>query len=316
MKRLARNPMRFEPIELFTAVSREHNYKIEAEGDVDSFLAHLGESLKASLKNQTMLNGKRIESLFAHVAGALGHCKLIKKEDSGDIFSDTQDIQAPDYSIVLKDGTRLLVEVKNYHEPNPTKMFSLKRDYVEKLERYASLQDANLKIAIYYSRTNNWTLLSKSSFTRKGNNYLIDIHSAFAKNEMKILGDRLICALPNLEIEFLASNQSEVVELKRFNGGIEFSDMRIFCAGNEVIDPKEKQIALYLIRFGRWKHKGPIMRRNSNQQLLIRYEFSPQGYKEQVTGHKIIGDLSSMVSIAYNEHTVYQKKNSFAGCES
>lgn len=119
---MPRNPLKFDPIELFTAVSRDNDYKIEEEKDIDDFLDKVGKSLKSSLKNQNLLNGKRVEALFAHVAGALGQCVMVKQEDSGAIFAAGMNVQAPDYSIALNDGTRFLVDVKklsNEQQPQP-----------------------------------------------------------------------------------------------------------------------------------------------------------------------------------------------------
>ena len=112
MKRVKRNPEKFEVIDLFTAMGREHGYKLSVDGDADDFIKRIGDSLNASKENPNILYGKRVESLFAHVAGALGNCKLIKQEDSGDAFSIEENIQAPDYKVILKDGSQYFIEVK------------------------------------------------------------------------------------------------------------------------------------------------------------------------------------------------------------
>ena len=117
MKRIKRNPEKFEVIDLFTALGREHGYKLSVKEDVEDFIDRIGSSLKASQENPNLLHGKRVESLFAHVAGALGNCRLIKQEDSGEAFTTENNIQAPDYKVVLNDGSQYFIEVKNCGNP-------------------------------------------------------------------------------------------------------------------------------------------------------------------------------------------------------
>ena len=113
MKRRSEIPRSSTRVELFTAIGRDRGYSITADSDVDDFVERVGRSLKSSQTNPTLLHGKRTEALFAHVAGALGRCRLIKQEDSGSVFIDGQDIEIPDYRLILNDGSIYFVEVKN-----------------------------------------------------------------------------------------------------------------------------------------------------------------------------------------------------------
>ena len=78
MKRKKRNPERFDPIELFTAIGRDLGYTLDTEGRRD-FLGTWGLSEGIDL-DPSMLHGKRAEAMFAHVAGAMGRCRLIKRK--------------------------------------------------------------------------------------------------------------------------------------------------------------------------------------------------------------------------------------------
>ncbi|MDR0189780.1 hypothetical protein RCO22_12595 [Pseudomonas yamanorum] len=308
MKRLPRKPLKFDPIELFTAIARDSDYKIEAAGDHADFLARVGDSLKAAADDQRLLHGKRIESLFAHVAGALGQCAMVKQEDSGAIFAAGKNIQAPDYSIVLKDGSRYMIEVKNCHHGDFKDNYILKRDYVERLENYAALQGTTIKFAIYFSRINKWTLLSTSSLTPHNSKYTINIIEAIAKNEMITLGDRMIGTKPDLSIELIASKEKDSFITQNGQASFTVGDVKLYSEGNEIQDHKEKSIAYYLVRFGNWVTDTPNAIMDGNRVISVRYDFCPYGEWDEEAGFAIVGDFSSMVSSAYHEQTVYEQK--------
>ena len=204
MKRVKRNPEKFEVIDLFTAMGREHGYKLTVEEDAKDFIERIGKSLKASKANPNLLSGKRVESLFAPVAGALGNCSLIKQEDSGEVFSTEQNIQAPDYKVILKDGSQYFIEVKNCHFSNLKSFYPFNKTYIEKLENYADLHATPLLFAVYFSHQNKWTLLSKSSLIEQKNRYVTDFLNSISQNEMSLLGDRTIGTEPDLIVELIA----------------------------------------------------------------------------------------------------------------
>ncbi len=202
MKRVKRDPAKFDAIELYTSVGRDRGYKLNVPGDIESFLDTMKGSLQASQTNPLLLHGKRAEALFAQVAGALGQCKFIKKEDSGDIFTAGGNIIAPDYRIVLADGTGLLVEVKNFYIKSVDGEFTLPAETIEGLQQYAEINGLPLKIAIYFSNVNMWVLLPKAAFKKVGKHFSISFVQAVAVNEMALLGDRTIATLPRLSLEF------------------------------------------------------------------------------------------------------------------
>lgn len=71
MKRIARDPEKFEVIDLFDAISQKRDLKLGDEESERIFL----ESIKTSLgryKTPILLHGRRVEAMFGHVAAALG----------------------------------------------------------------------------------------------------------------------------------------------------------------------------------------------------------------------------------------------------
>lgn len=306
MKRIKRNPEKFEVIDLFTALGREHGYKLAVKEHEEDFIERIGNSLKASQENPTLLHGKRVESLFAHVAGALGNCRLIKQEDSGEAFTTESNIQAPDYKVVLSDGSQYFIEVKNCHFPNVKSPYPFKKDYLEKVESYAELHGTQLLFAIYFSRHNKWVLLRKESLSEQKNRYVTDFVNAMAKNEMSILGDRMIATEPNLSIDLVADPSQEATVNEQGEANFIIGGVKIYSAEREITDDLEKSIAFYLMRFGTWSEGDAEAIYNDGNFTGVRFtatpDFSPE---EQV--FSMIGELSSMVSSSYGEQTIYER---------
>jgi len=126
LKRLIRKPETFDLVDLYSAVSRNEDYKINVPSDSEAFQKVLSASLKAAFAKPNLIHGKRVEAMFAHVLGALGESHMIKQEDNGEVFSETEGIEIPDYRVATKDGRLLLVEVKNFHMKSFHQRFTLK----------------------------------------------------------------------------------------------------------------------------------------------------------------------------------------------
>ncbi len=306
MKRVKRNAEKFEVIDLFTAMGREHGYKLSVKEDYNDFMERISKSLKSSQENPILIHGKRVESLFAHVAGALGKCRLIKQEDSGETFSTEENIQAPDYKVVLNDGKQYFIEVKNCHFPNVKSPYPLKKTYLEKLENYADLHAIPLLIAIYFSRNNKWVLLSKSSLLEHKKKYTIDYINAIAKSEMSLLGDRTIATEPDLGIEFIADLSKDATVSDEGKTNFIIGEVKLYCAGQEITDDLEKSIAFYLMRFGNWNENKPEGIFDKGIFIGAKYTFSPD-FPPEEQRFAMVGELSSMISYSYSEQTVYEK---------
>lgn len=306
MKRINRNPEKFEVIDLFTALGREHGYKLGVEGDINDFIERIGSSLKTSQNNPNLLYGKRVESLFAHVAGALGNCSLIKQEDSGEVFTSKQGVQAPDYKLILNDGSQYFVEVKNCHFPNIKSPYPIRKDYLKKLETYAELHNTPLLFAIYFSCHNKWFLLRKESLIEQKNKYVTDFINAMAKNEMSLLGDRTIGTEPDLSIELLADRSQEATVKEDGEANFVIGDVKIYSSDREVTDDVEKSIAFYLMRFGTWSGNDAEGIFEESELLGVKLMCSPDFPPEEQL-FSMIGELSSMISSSYAEQTIYKK---------
>lgn len=310
MKRLVRNPGKFDVIEVFAAFSREHGYNIRSAEDTETFLQQFRESLKASQENLILLHGKRIEACFGQVAAGLHGCSIIKNEDTGDVISDDADMLLPDYRLVLKDGRQIFVEVKNCNLPNPTSKYLLHNDYVAKLQRYSSLNGVPLYFAIYYRCIRAWTLLPVSSFIELKKKYQTTPIHSLANNEMVLIGDVAIGTKPPLVFELVADDAHDAsVDEENFARFI-CGDVKMYCDGKEITDVEEKKIAFYLMRFGQWECGEPEGIIDDKGKLSsVRFTFCPESLEDfKRNGFAMFGSLSSMITEAYNEHTVYEKQ--------
>ena len=305
MKRLARDAGKFEAVDLFTAVARDKNFNIGNSKDLDSFVSGIRESLERSHATPTLLYGKRVEALFAQMAGALGECKFIKSEDAGEMFSEDGELQAPDYRLILKDGRTILVEVKNCHNDIFTKPFVLRKPYFLKLEKYAEMHGVQLKVAVFFSQINQWCLLSKRAFKEKGQSLEITFPNALAKSEMgELLGDTSYGTLPELKIELFTGEGD--VQTKNDDGmtAIVFRKLKIYCVGREIHDEHEKNIAFYLMRFGDWEHHDEQLVENGR---LLAWTFTCRpSDRSEGQEFEIIGFQSRMISAAFAEHTLHE----------
>lgn len=306
MKRIKSDPERFDALEMYAKVSSAHGYKIGVDGDEVDFIERVAKSLKNALDSQTMIHGKRTEAMFAHVAGGLGNCELIKQEDSGASFVNSDAVAVPDYRIVTKAGEIMLVEVKNFRMRSFDRFYTMQKRYLAKLQRYADINKIPLKFAIYFSGVNQWILLSPSSFIDAGKTVRIDFAHAIARNEMAVLGDRMICTLPPLTMTFEGDIDDERSKIDT-NGQALFTIRKInmACDGNLIEDDVEQQIAFYLMRYGSWISDGTPAEVVDGKLKSFQFLFAP-AEEEEISDQpfRSMGNLSSMVSTAFQELTI------------
>ncbi|HGM5472952.1 TPA: hypothetical protein ACKP1C_000140 [Serratia marcescens] len=310
MKRMPRNPGKFEALEAFTSFSRIHDFKLKSPEDTDKFLEMFGESFKASQENPTLLHGKHKEILFGHLASGLGKCRLVKTEDTGEVISDDSDIALPDYRLILNDGRQIFVEVKNCNQPNVKSLFNLQKSYVEKLQRYGELNGVPVYFAIYYRIMRIWTLLPISSFIEHKKKYSTNAIHSYANSELSMLGDLTIGTKPPLIFELVADQSRDVILNENDQASFIIGGVKIYSGDVEIEDPQEKTIAFNLMRFGRWDCGEAEGVMGENDKLhSVRYTFNPDSLESyEKSGFDIIGSLSSMITSAFNEQTIYENK--------
>lgn len=310
MKRIIRNPEKYTPLEVFSDFSRIEGYKLHVEEDFDAFMTRFGELLKASQTNEVLVHGKRVEALFGNLAAGLGGCKFIKSEDAGDSFAADADIQPPDYKLILNDGTHIFVEVKNCNQTKPKSSVLLHKENIDKVERYGQLHGIPVYYAIYYRCINRWAMLPQSAFIELERKYATNLIHSLANNTMGMLGDLMIGTRPDLVFELIADKNKEALIDENNKAHFTIGDVKIYCDENEVDDPHEKKMAFYFMRFGDWGcGEGEAILGENGELHSVIYTFKPETYENtKLNGFDFIGNLSSMITTAFKELTVDDRK--------
>lgn len=301
VKKFKRNAEVFDTLELFSNLASQYGYDLRDPATTDDFANKVRQSIEKSKSTKTMLHGKRTESSFAYVVGALGQTVLLHQEDAGEIFYIGEDIQPPDYRLTLANGKQLFVEVKNCHDSHDDAIFKIYKKYYQKLARYSELNKVELKIAVLFSRWNVWCLLSINDFEDRGEHYQINMLSAIKQNGMAELGDLMIGTAPDLELRML-TNPDEASEIDARGKALFITrKIKIYSRGIEIENAFEKNLAFFFIRFGEWEEREYVQIVENNRLIGMRFVFSP---REQVEPNfAFIGTLSKMVTIAYKGST-------------
>jgi hypothetical protein len=300
MKRIRRDPGKFEVLNLFACLGRREGLVLGDKQSEKNFLNSISASLLRNKDNQALLHGLQTEDIFQHVAASLGKCLLIKKEDTGEPLANTENIQPPDYLFVMSDKSRFLIEVKNCNKKSPPCVFSLKEAYVDKLLRYTDLVDNELKIAIYWSAWNLWTLIRPSQFECSNGKYSITMPKAMQINEMNILGDFSVGTTPPLVFRIVADKNNPrsvgADSLVNFTIG----RIELLCGDTEIKDKSEQQYAFYFMLYCNWQSSEPKATIEDNRLVSIDYVIESHE-RTQGQNFEFLGFMSSMISRQYRE---------------
>ena len=240
-----RKPTKYDALSVFGAWGQDERIAITQKGAIAKFARFLEQSLKESLASDTMLYGNRTQLLFEAMVANLGAVQLVKSEDAGDVYSLDPLLEIPDTRVVLADGRNILVETKNRHA-TPTKPYRMKADYLDGLARYAKLVGCELRIAIFWSHGQKWTLVPASAFKPDGKFVQIGLGDAFMSNDMGLLGDKLIgCRFPVTIRAF--------VEKKAGKSHTRLDRYRYFIHYREITTEREKRLLFFLMIWGEWE---------------------------------------------------------------
>jgi hypothetical protein len=299
---IERNPTKFETLTLFRTLSRKEDYTFTDPDTSLRFFETLKAEFEKAKNNSQLLYGLRTEMMFGYIAAALGWCSLVKQEDAGTIYFSESDLTLPDYRVVLNNGEEFFIEVENKFQKYPVQACYFKKGYINKIRRYAELFGKGLKIAVYWSLWNIWTLTSIADLAYNGKNYCLSFADAINYNEMSIIGDSYIGTVPPLAMKIIADpTKPQVIGS---DGSIKFitRTWEFYCGGTKIEDVNESGLAWILMSFGNWRDSDPIVVENGNQVISIEYKYEP----EETTpnqGFEIVGTLSGMLSRYFKSST-------------
>jgi len=291
-----------QSIDLFRMLAQQEGYTLSDPESAEKFISKLGEEFTRAKSNPIMLHGFRVQAMFEYVATSLGKCAIVKTEDAGGLHTTDPNIKVPDLRVLLVDGQEFFVEVKNFYQSSPFEEYRIKKGYLDRLQRYAALFKKDVKLAIYWSKWNLWTLVSFDRVKCEGSKCLLSLEDALKYNEMATLGDYRIATLPPLKFRVITDPAhpravSENGEVIFTIGGIE-----LYCEENRITVPREQSIALFLMLYGEWPSEGGEARIENGELISFDFVSQPEEtHPEQ--GFEMVGSMSGMISRRFNTMT-------------
>jgi hypothetical protein len=276
----------------------------------------IGDALRSSLDNPSRLHGQQAQYAFEAVVVALGGVRLIKTEDAGSYYFDDVDgeLRPPDFRIVLRDGTVLLVEVKLVPPGKEEKAKVRARD-MEATEAYARATGGRLLYAHYWSGPNLWTLVAPTAFQRDATQQRLTLPDAMMANEMGILGDGMLGSQPPLTMsvkmdpsrEQTAEGESNTDQRLLTTDGVE-----LLSAGTVIQDPVEWKLAWFLAWNGGWVPEQTVRMDSRDRVTSIDFEFTPTDYEEHrqdiaEQGFAFFGALSTLYTARFRLATTTEQ---------
>ena len=268
---------------------------------VEKLTDHFRSSAAKALANPIRLYGHRTENMFAYVAHALGRTLIVKREESGLILTDSGQLKCPDLRIKLRTDEEFLVEVKNFCMKSLFSVFRVKANYLDMLTTYAQMFDVQLYIAIYWQGVNTWTLNVPADFSGDHARKELAYTTAYARSHMSLLGDAEIATVPPLELYLGVKEPSLPKE-----GKVEFTvaSSSLLCAGQEIVDENERNLAWYLMHYGNWTEGSQVPYFDSGGRVFaVGLRIEPELPEDAEQGFHIIGSLSGMASNLFKLRT-------------
>jgi hypothetical protein len=106
--------------------------ELDAPDLVEGLIARLKPDMERILRDPAWLHGRRVQNMFEAMVVAFDCFTLIKTEDAGTMHPEGV-YSLPDFRIVLKDDSQVLVEVKNEYRQEPfAQRFDMRASDLEK----------------------------------------------------------------------------------------------------------------------------------------------------------------------------------------
>ena len=305
MKQLGREPQKLETLNLFTLLQSGDDNALYDPANRQSFLSQVDSGLTRALDSEATLHGIRVQSMFQGMVASLDYVRLLKEEDSGNCYYQIDgEIRIPDFRVVTTKGESWLIETKNHFSKDPMRRYRIRNEDVQALKRYANIVGTPLRFAIYWAHWNQWTLNDPERFTQNGNYAEIEFIQAMKQNEMTVLGDYSIGTTYPLTLKLLAAmDQPRTISPE---GIVSMRIGRVEIWSDDVLleDKTERNIALYLMMYGKWGYDGGRIELDEAGLPVAAIHTSTP---EEVTpnqGFEIVGWVSSLYSQHYNSLTL------------
>ena len=297
-------PPRPKPFDLLASLASFAHAKgisLTDPGLVSTFTADASDQLTAALDDAALLHGSRTERLFEATVLSLGKFRLFKAEDNGRVHS-AETVRAPDFRAVLDGGDQWLIEVKNVRCKDPLKQCTtMSAAYLSSLQSYAHATRVPLRLAIYWSLWNIWTLVAPEPFVRENGSLSVRMQDALVADEFSRLGDVTIMTMPPLSIVMNAATDRPR-SLKADVANFIIGSVEIFANGQKLDDASDRKLAEVLLFYGDWKLSGPFALMEGDEIAGVQYIAEP----EEVSGNgwEGIGRASRIFSRYFAAQTI------------
>ncbi len=304
MKKLGRETQKLETLNLFSLLQSGDGKTLYDPANRQSFLTQVDAGLTRALDSEATLHGIRVQSMFRGMAASLDFVKLLKEEDSGDCyFQSDAEILVPDFRVVTDKGDSLLIETKNHFSKDPMRRYRIRTADLEALRRYADIVATPLRMAVYWAHWNQWTLNDPKRFRVEANYSEMEFIQAMKESEMASLGDYSIGTTYPLVLRLAAAMDKTRTISPEGRVEMTIGAVEISAAGIALEDKVERNIALYLMIYGKWQYDGGHIEFDNAGPVAAVHTSTP----EEPTpgqGFEIVGSLSSLYSQHYNSLTL------------
>ena len=302
MKRIRKDSEKFLGIDVFDTISRKHGLCLGETSSQKQLVKSISKSFRESKDSPIVLHGRRVQAMFSYVVASLGKVIAIKQEDAGELFAADTTIQIPDYRVVVEVGNEFFVEVKNCHKKNANSKLTFTKKYIEALHNYAQIFSRPVKLAIYWSRWNTWTLIALDKLPLDRGKRSVSMLEAVKINDMATVGDMVLGTKAPLVFRVMTDPSKPRTVQK--NGQVKFTigDVELYSSGTRIDDEYERNLAFYLMSYGMWPDSEPEARIEDGKLISFDFLAAPV---ESIPGQgfEFIGDLSGMISRRYNDLT-------------
>jgi hypothetical protein len=300
MKSPRRDPLRFDTLKALAHYADQQKRSVTDEGVHIDFIEEVRRQVAASIASETVLYGERNEALFETIVAALGKVKLLVQEDAGRAYlAGANDVVAPDYRMVLLDGSQLLVETKNFHHDTARQSYTMKPAYRDKLIRYAEAAGAELLFAVHWVRWNVWTLVAPQRFTERRGVLELPMESALVGNQMSRVGDYWIGTAPPLRMRIAVEEESRNGERRT----VRIRTVDILSQDRLLVEPVQRRLATFLIFNGPWEEETKLYeeggRATAIEFLHVPPDYNGCGDRECA----IVAPVSSLITRWFQNRT-------------
>lgn len=294
----------FDLLASAAAFAREHAIALNDPSLVERFISDAAPKLREALADPTLIHGSRTERLFEATVLSLGRFRLLKTEDAGRVHA-AGTTRAPDFRVVLDDGEQWLVEVKNVRCKEPFKQETrMSAAYLASLQTYADTVGAPLKLAIFWSLWNIWTIISPDRFRHSNGGLRVTMRDAVMANEFERLGEVIIITKPPLRFVLgAAAGKPRSLNNERIAEFI-IGSAKLYSGGVELTDPKDRKLAEVLLFYGEWEIEGPLAVTNGSGFAGVEFVSRPREPSDSDQGWEGIGSASRIFSRFYAEQTI------------